>query len=150
MVAARQVELKFLDFETSSITSKEKKEIRHSMMYSILPAVVQNRIPAIPSLRKSIGNLHSRTMSFKSFNSVIDLSDDVGPPPSYHSRDASGASTPDRNSIISRDIEELELQDDMSERPSSSRSSLPQAPLFEGETGINWKYGNQGTWNTPD
>lgn len=134
-----------LEFETFSINSNLKKDIRPSMIYSILPAVVQNRIPALPSIRRSIVDLRGRAVHVKSASTSSEMSAPATPPPSYTSRPASGIIAPNRESAASSDTEELEIRDDIFERPESSRSSLPPPfPLSEIETGINWKYANQG------
>lgn len=134
------------DCEISSLTIEGPKKNRPSMIYSVLPVVVQNRIPALPSLRRSISGFHGRTRHTKNGSIFSDVSQAPSPPPSYSSRPGSGSVSPDRNSIALPDVEESEIRDDISERPSSSRYSPPPFPfsISETESGVNWRYASQG------
>ncbi|KAH7135706.1 hypothetical protein B0J11DRAFT_576275 [Dendryphion nanum] len=128
----------------SSLIVGGEKDIHPSMIYSVLPAVLQNRIPTLPSFRRSISGLHVRPRHAKSAStsSVISLS--PSSPPSYSSRPVSGSVTPARTSIVSTDADDIEFRDDASERPESSRSMAPLFPTPETESGVNWKYASQG------
>ncbi|KAF2193788.1 hypothetical protein K469DRAFT_549869 [Zopfia rhizophila CBS 207.26] len=111
------------------------------MLYSVLPTVVQNRIPTLPSIRRSISGLRLRS---KSVSTSTEITAPVSPPPSYKSRP--GSIAPSRNSISSTSTatEEIEFREDVSERLATSGSTTPAFPLTESESGINWKYANQG------
>ncbi|KAF2020837.1 hypothetical protein BU24DRAFT_416510 [Aaosphaeria arxii CBS 175.79] len=129
---------------------EDRKDPQPSMIFSILPAVVQNRIPALPSLRRSITDLHTRTLHAKSPSIDTEISVPPTPPPRYCSRPGSGTATPTLLSLTPADGEETDGEDasfqgSLSERPQSSSSTfLPPFSLSESETGINWKYANQG------
>lgn len=130
-------------------TGHERKRVTPpSIMYTILPAIVQNHIPTLPSLRVLSG-FHGRAIQVKSPNPRSDLSTPKTPPPQYTSRPtSSGSSVTTCRSSVPSDTDELELRDDLSERQESSRSLPPPFSLSETETGINWKYANQGTQYT--
>ncbi|KAF2465592.1 uncharacterized protein BDR25DRAFT_328613 [Lindgomyces ingoldianus] len=112
------------------------------MLYLVLPAVVQTRIPTLPSIRRSISDLRGRSIHIKSLSISTEVSAPESPPPRYSSR--AGRETPNRDSIVSSDTEEIDFRDDVSERPESLSFIPPPFPLSETETGINWKYSNQG------
>lgn len=117
---------------------------RPSILYSLLPAAVSNRIPTIPSLRRSIGETKSCASHSKS-SSLTELLQPETPPPGYSSTPPSGTVTPQGLSAALNEAE-LDFADDISERPSSSRSSHP--PIYdrqETSSGIRWKYASLGT-----
>ncbi|KAF2739798.1 hypothetical protein EJ04DRAFT_426171 [Polyplosphaeria fusca] len=108
------------------------------MLFTVLPLVVQNRIPKIPSLRRSISDLRGRGNQGKGGAPVSPHT----PPPRYTSQD--GVSTHSADSIESSDAESINVRDETSDRPVSSSSFLPPFPFSEAESGIAWKYANQG------
>jgi hypothetical protein len=130
----------FLDLKSTKIELNTGKAVQHSVISSMLPAVVQNRIPALPSLRRSILNMRSRS---KGPTIESDISTPTTPPPGYTSRPTSGTVTPEQESPATSE-DELESHSDLSERPNSSRSLPPPFAPSEVESGINWKYANQG------
>lgn len=109
------------------------------MLFSVLPVVIQNRLPSLPSLRCSISDLRSRT---KGATHVASLPSPETPPPRYSSRECSSSQV--SISTDASDVESIGVPDDVSERPTSSASTLPAFPLPEDESGISWKYANQG------
>lgn len=131
-----------LSMEDLSFHLEHKQDTSPSMIYSILPAVVQNRIPTLPSIRRSVTALRNRAIHAKGNRiiTITELQEPETPPPEY-----SGDGMPNRNWVTSTDASELDLlPDDISERPGSS-GCLP--PLFsspESESGVNWRYANQG------
>ena len=146
-------------FENST-TEPDRKETQPSMLYNILPAVVQNRLPQLPSIRRSISSIReigSRAMHTKS-KSIIDTDSESSgsetPPPTYTSRRTSrwgsDGNVDNRISMMSTDTEEMDYRDgrdvgdDVSDRPMSSMSTPPPFTVSESLTGINWKYANQG------
>lgn len=116
--------------------AKEHNGIRPSMLYNVLPTIVSNRIPTLPSLRGSLsGKRHSKSQS------LTELPQPETPPPYYTSRPGSGSVTPQ---IVLGEAE-FDLSEDASERPDSSASTVP--PLFaayETRSGISWKYASSG------
>lgn len=111
------------------------------MIYNVLPAVVQNRIPTLPSIRQSLSDIRIRTLHAKHIDAATDISPPATPPPGYTSRPGSARSH--CSSVVSTDGEST-LHDDVSERPESLMSTPPPFSVFESKTGINWKYANQG------
>jgi len=120
---------------------------RPSMIFAILPAMVQNRIPTIPSLRRSISEIRERAFYGKT-DSLTTLPSPETPPPEYTSRAGSGNVTPSRDSIASVETE-YEFLDDASEQPGSSMGlGTPMFATYEKKTGISWKYASSGTSTT--
>ncbi|KAF2036574.1 hypothetical protein EK21DRAFT_51647 [Setomelanomma holmii] len=107
---------------------------RSSMLYQVLPAVVQSRIP---SFRRSISTYRRRGLHSKS-SSVIEMSRPSTPPPDYTSRPGSGYSTP--NSQISNASDSVFDNDDASSDMASSTASAPPPAvlIYETITGIIW------------
>ncbi|KAJ4371364.1 hypothetical protein N0V83_004581 [Neocucurbitaria cava] len=117
-------------------TIDERRNIRPSMLYHVLPTILSNRLPTIPSLRRSLsGRHHGKSKS------LTEIPAPGTPPPHYTSRPGSGYATPN----LTCGETEYDFSDDASERPSSSLSAAP--PLFaayETKTGINWKFASSG------
>ncbi|KAF2704619.1 hypothetical protein K504DRAFT_472363 [Pleomassaria siparia CBS 279.74] len=137
-----------LDSETPSDT--DHKNPRPSMLYNVLPTVVQSHLPKLPSIRRSINELrggripHMKSLSTSS-STDTDISAPETPPPTYRFRRGSGSDTQSRDSMVSTDTEEIGFRDDISERPvSSSMYNPPPFAVSETVTGISWKYANQG------
>jgi hypothetical protein len=130
-------------FDSASLMDLETNSFRPSMLYSVLPTVVSNRLPIIPSLRQSLSDVRTRSSYAKS-NLVTELPQPKTPPPGYSSIPPSGSVTPFRLSVA-LDEANLDFVDDISERPNSSGSTLPPAPdSHEMSTGIRWKYASLG------
>ncbi|KAF2262717.1 hypothetical protein CC78DRAFT_561149 [Lojkania enalia] len=132
------------NWEVPSVDSI-RKDTKPSMLYSILPVVFQNHIPTLPSIRRSLTDVRSRGNHAKSPSTGSEIFEPATPPPRYFSRQNS--SQTQLESGATSDTEEIDFRDDLSERerPISSGSlSLPPFPLTESETGISWRYANQG------
>ncbi|PVH91424.1 hypothetical protein DM02DRAFT_545827 [Periconia macrospinosa] len=112
------------------------------MFYNVLPAFIQNRISTLPSIRRSISHLHGRALRTKSASTVTEISPPVTPPPSYTARPGSARSS--RSSVVSITDGETTFRDDVSERPKSSMSTPLPFSTSETQTGVIWKYANQG------
>ena len=169
----------FVNITTEHEDSSLKKTTRPSMLNLVVPAIVSSRIPAIPSLRRSILDLRGRSVQTRPVERIEEGKEEEAteteaqpqaqpttPPPDYTSQLRCGLYE-DENSetLVNSDAEEngtqIEGQGDASRgssrpstrastrsnspRPSSSRTAPPQFPLNEIETGIKWKYANQGT-----
>lgn len=114
---------------------------RFSIMYTILPPIVQSRIPKLPSIRQAVGRLR-RSSSYAS--SISDSTRTRTPPPRYSSRPASAGEN--RWSMIS-DSEATDISHNEEinfDHSPSSRSTPPTFLMSEDQSGINWKYANQG------
>ncbi|KAF2690051.1 hypothetical protein K458DRAFT_356559 [Lentithecium fluviatile CBS 122367] len=133
-----------IDFDRSSIDTKQSKA---SILYNILPAIVQNRIPAIPSIRRTISQIQGRTVPDKSDLEVTEVVHPTSPPPGYSTRPSSAVSSngniSNRSSVAFSDAETT-VHEEYSERPESAYSTPPAFSVSETRTGINWKYANQG------
>ncbi|OCL03031.1 hypothetical protein AOQ84DRAFT_442991 [Glonium stellatum] len=117
------------------------EQVPTSMLYALLPSIIQNRIPRLPSIRRSVNDFRDRLNHARSLSTSAQESGLETPPPTYMSRQ--GSVTPNRWSTVMTDTEE---SDDTSAygRPISSGSTLPVSTTSEAESGINWKYANQG------
>lgn len=117
------------------------------MISHLFPAVVRDRMPAIPSLRRTFNELHVRSVSEESHNANIDVINVLFPPPGYSSRPGSASSVAGSSStglsLTSTDSETLNGED-IFERPESVYNTPPAFFASESRTGINWKYANQG------
>lgn len=145
IASKEQTQASLLEFDPSS-TNFDQKNIRPSMLYNVLPTVVQSRLPTLPSIRQSISDIRGRAFHVKSTStdsSDTEFAAPETPPPTYCSRRSSDGRS--RVSILSNETEEIEFRDDASERPTSSMSTPPPFAVSETVTGINWKYANQGT-----
>ncbi|KAF2659938.1 DEAD-domain-containing protein [Lophiostoma macrostomum CBS 122681] len=139
--------------ESDTKTPSLKKTTKPSMLNFVVPAVVQSRIPTLPSIRRSVLDFRVRQVQLKSEDENTEGPSESKsrvstPPPDYSSRPTSYLAGASQESLVFTDTEELELDEDItrpsSPRPSSVSSAPPAFPLFESETGINWKYANQG------
>ncbi|PVI04119.1 hypothetical protein DM02DRAFT_519445 [Periconia macrospinosa] len=114
------------------------------MIFNVLPATVQSRIPAISSIRKIVNSARGDASPPKSGSCSVETQSPETPPPGYTSRPTSSRSRSSRHSIDSFDAE-LVFQECISTRPQSSVSTPPDIfQMAESSTGINWKYANQG------
>ncbi|KAJ4295490.1 hypothetical protein N0V90_007503 [Kalmusia sp. IMI 367209] len=134
--------LEFFD----AATTIELEEKRPSMLYNVLPFVVQNRLPTLPSIRRAISDMRRPSTPLIALQNSSDVYLPGTPPPDYTSRPTSIVSlqSSNRNSFASTDDEDP-FQEALSERPGSSTLSTPPPFLVsETRTGIKWKYANQG------
>ncbi|KAF2812354.1 uncharacterized protein BDZ99DRAFT_383996 [Mytilinidion resinicola] len=113
-----------------------------SLVYGMLPTLVQSRMPRFSSLRRSVNDFrgrpdHTRSSSENAWSSGSDT-----PPPRYSSRQESRVS--DRIPAFTADASDSDLDTSTTyERPVSSSSTPPAFTLAERESGVNWKYANQ-------
>lgn len=132
-----------LPFRVSPFKPQPEKP---SMVFNVLPAIVQSRIPTIPSLRRVLSGARSNASSTKrsSYPSEIESPDIL--PPGSSSRPASARSRSSQGSSLDSFEAEVDFQECVSTRPQSSMSTTPPGsyPVAELSTGINWKYANQG------
>ena len=121
-----------------SFITNEHNTSRPSMLYNVLPSLVSSRIPALPSLRKSLNTKRQGKL-----NPLTEIPPRPRtPPPNYTSRPGSGTVTPN---VFSGDAD-FDFSDDGSERiGSSSSANPPPFAIYETRTGINWKYARSGT-----
>ncbi|KAI4624676.1 hypothetical protein J4E83_004352 [Alternaria metachromatica] len=130
-------------FDTPSQMEGEDTSFRPSMLYSVLPTVVSNHLPTIPSLRQSLNDVRNRGTHSKSA-SVDELPQPETPPPGYSSIPPSGSVTPHRLSVALGEAD-VEFVEDGLDRPGSSGSAFPQPHgAHEGACGIRWKYATLG------
>ncbi|KAL5113299.1 hypothetical protein ACEQ8H_008833 [Pleosporales sp. CAS-2024a] len=107
-----------------------------SMLYQVLPAIVQSRMPKLPSLRRSMTGYCAGTMHAKNSNSLAELSLPATPPPGYTSRPVSGSTTPWPTSVASASL--FEFDDD-----ACTAGSAP-ITAYETTTGISWHHAKHG------
>ncbi|KAJ4359667.1 uncharacterized protein N0V89_000223 [Didymosphaeria variabile] len=128
-------------------TTIEVEEKRPSMFYSVLPAMVQDRIPTLPSIRRALGDMRSSSKSFNMSRNASEVSLPRSPPPGYTSRPISAALSQHSSNRSSLDtaVEDEDLfQEVLSENLASPMSTPPPFTVSEVRTGIKWKYANQG------
>lgn len=144
MLRIERAEICTTALDTASfIEVEETTSFRPSMLYSVLPTVVSNHLPTIPSLRKSLNDVRNRGLHSKSAP-VDELPQPETPPPGYSSMPPSGFVTPHRLSVALGEAD-IDFGDDASDRPGSSGSALPQScSAHESSCGIRWKYANLG------
>ena len=143
MLRAERADSSATAFEPSLLVGMEDNSFKLSMLYSVLPTVVSDRLPSLPSLRQSLNDVRNRGSHSKS-SSVTELPQPDTPPPGYFSIPPSGTVTPHRLSVALGEAD-LDFIDDGSERPSSSRSTNPAAfDTHETSTGIRWRYASLG------
>jgi hypothetical protein len=118
-------------YDLTSSTGDEKT----SLLYSVLPKIVRSRMKRLPSLRRSMSQyaLGSEQSSPGSSRRTSGLYPDLGtPPPGYQSRIS-----------LSEPVSDNEGDEDLPMRPLSSCSSI--GPV-ENDSGILWRFANQGSW----
>jgi hypothetical protein len=127
------------EFHTSNLTV-EQHFPKASMFFQVLPAVVQSRMPNIPSIRQSFSDLR-RTRGFHSkSSSTTEAALPETPPPEYASRPGSGIATPYGNIATNFDFD-FDDEASITSSASSIRSlSLP----YETSTGISWQHARHG------
>jgi hypothetical protein len=124
---------------TMNPTLEEQQSFKISMFYHVLPAVVQSRMPHLPSIRQSISDLRRTRSLHSKNNSTTETSLPRTPPPEYVSRPGSGYTTPYRHSTT-----DFDFDDDVSVASSAS-SSPPSILPYETSTGISWQHARHGT-----
>jgi hypothetical protein len=108
---------------------------KSSMLYRVLPAIVQNRMPILPSLRRSVSEYRTRGIP----SSTTSLSENLPetPPPLYTSRPVSSSNTPLRPlSVASTSL--FDVEDDI------SVASSALTTVYETLTGISWQHAKHG------
>jgi len=113
---------------------------RASLLYQILPHVLQRRVPVLPSIRRSLSGDDVYVLNDSPGSSTDEGSLET-PPPEYSSRPSSG---------ILQDVFKIEetnsdspVDNSLPTRPSSS-SLRAKRMVPEEDSGINWKYASQG------
>ncbi|KAK3210293.1 hypothetical protein GRF29_44g2221754, partial [Pseudopithomyces chartarum] len=120
-------------------------EKRSSMLYNVLPAMVQNRIPMLPSLRRALCEIRSPSRPLSPSQNASEASLPSSPPPGYTSRPTSVVDSQFSSSRTSFDtVEEDDLFQEAAELPLATLSTPPPFTVSETKTGIKWKYANQG------
>jgi hypothetical protein len=124
----------------------ELEYMEPSLIYNVLPTVVQNRIPPIPSLRRAISDMRARKGGFGvNAESIPD-----SPPPNYTTNPSSAVSrsgeNSNRSSVVFSDGD-TSANDGYFGHLGHLGSEYNTPPVFsisERRTGINWKYAKQG------
>jgi hypothetical protein len=106
-----------------------------SMLYQVLPAIVQSRMPILPFLRRSVSEYRTRGMHGKN-GSLSEVVPET-PPPVYTSRPVSSSNSQLRPlSVTSASV--FDFEDDV-----SIASSTPTI-TYEASTGISWQHAKHG------
>ena len=129
----------------STIAVDEKKS---SILYNVLPSMVQSRLPRLPSIRRALIDIRSPALALHASRNVSEESLPRTPPPDYTSRAASVAVSQRSLNHDSFDtVEDEDPYEEGAEIPTRSFSTIntpPQFAVAESRTGINWRYANQG------
>ena len=125
-----------------TLHSVHREQAPTSTLYTMLPSIIQNRIPKLPSIRRSVSGFHGRSNYARTTSMSAQNNGSETPSPTYTSKQ--GSVTPNGWLTSMMDVEE---SNDAStyDRPISSSSTLPVFNSSETESGINWKYANQGS-----
>lgn len=113
-----------------------------SMLYQVLPPIVQNRMPKLPSLRRSVSNFRAGGLHSKN-NSMSEASLPTTPPPGYTSRPTSGSTTPSQR-ISTASTLAFDLEDTISIASSDSSIHALSEPVYEMSSGIQWQHARHG------
>jgi hypothetical protein len=134
--------IEFHKTEEATFCVEEHTKSTASMFYQVLPAIVQSRMPILPSVRRSLNDFRTRGLHSK-HNSMSDISLPGTPPPGYTSKPGSGSATPHQcTSLTSGTVSDLEDNTSLASlRPSSH--NLPTVDIEE-STGISWQHARHG------
>lgn len=134
-----------LDFFDAA-TSIEPDEKQPSMLYTVLPTMVQNRIPTFPSIRRALSDMRGPQRPSSASRNVSEDTLPRTPPPGYTSRPTSAVLSQYSSNSDPFDAGEDEdaFHEAFSETPPSSMNTPPAFAISETRTGIKWKYANQG------
>ncbi|KAI9741414.1 MAG: hypothetical protein M1818_004220 [Claussenomyces sp. TS43310] len=115
---------------------------QESMLYSMLPAAVQSRLPRIPSLRRSVNMYGSATRTSKRATT----SRPDTPPDDYRCAVVlrSATSNVKGGDVVDYYAEQTSEEEEDSGRFMSNRSERQGIDVTEGKSGIGWKYAGQG------
>jgi hypothetical protein len=122
-----------------AMTANKANMMETSMLFNLLPTIIQNRLPKVPSLRRSLSSygLHALQQS----PSLTNLS-----------RSFSGTSTPAEDYSDAMSVQSFETDENagmlIRRRLSlemSSVTAVEEPKPVENKSGIQWRYANQGT-----
>lgn len=124
---------------------------RTSMLYNVLPMVVQSRIPSLPSLRRSVSQFRTHGAQHRkssSSSSEDEMQRPVTPPPEYRSREGSGSNTPIRQPSLAMTSVEIDISAEdvdlaAEEMMEDYRRTFPSS--YEATSGVKWTFARQGT-----
>jgi hypothetical protein len=135
------IEFNRTEWSVSDIEEHAKKSTA-SMLYQVLPTVVQSRMPILPSIRHSLNDFRTRGMH-STHNSVSEISLPGTPPPEYTSRGGSGATTPQQcTSLTSASVPVAE--DDAGAGSLAQATAHLSTVAQGGSTGISWQHARHG------
>lgn len=143
-MATEQAPPEFFDAATS-VEVSVVDEKRSSMLYNVLPVMLQSRLPMLPSIRHALSEMRTPPRSCSPMKSAPETPLPRSPPPGYTSRPTSIVGSQCSSDPSTFDsAEEDELFQEATETPLSSINTPPQFAISEMRTGIKWKYANQG------
>ncbi|KAF1911336.1 hypothetical protein BDU57DRAFT_524404 [Ampelomyces quisqualis] len=109
-----------------------------SMLYQVLPLIMQTRMPMLPSLRRSVSNFRTGRVHSKN-HSMSEGSLPKTPPPGYTSRPASGSTTPSQPTCTASMLA-FDLGDRISIAGSEPSVRALSEPVYESSSGIQWQH----------
>lgn len=111
----------------------------NSMLYAMLPSAVQSRLPRLPSLRKSV-SIYAVAVSRKSRNDAA--SRPSTPPPGYTSATALSRSDMMDSRVV--EMSEFYATQQLEHNLGASKTQSQPLEMSEVQSGIGWKFANQG------
>jgi len=113
---------------------------RKSSLFSVLPSAVQNRLPRLPSIRRSV-SMYGVASKGKRKGGATIIS--RTPPVEY----ASAVVLSGSREVSADRVKDEYLGDSNDGRPSSSGFVSQSVEPSESKTGIVWKFANQGAYH---
>jgi hypothetical protein len=128
--------------EKVTLESDAHANPKTSVLYHLLPATVQSRMPILPSFRRSVRDFGTLGLQSKS-SSTPEIALPRTPPPDYTSRPTSVSTTPNwHRSVASTSVSAFENGLSIA---GSEPATFPQTVFtYEGSTGINWQHARHG------
>ncbi|KAF2091785.1 hypothetical protein K490DRAFT_30800 [Saccharata proteae CBS 121410] len=114
-----------------------------SSVYTMLPALIQSRIPRLQSLRRTVTDFRTRPQHSRCASEPVPGAE-TSPPPAYTSRPSSAAMRRGSGASDGDTVQSIPGDTLVDDRPSSSSTALPEYRPSDMQTGVNWKYANQG------
>ncbi|SMQ45497.1 unnamed protein product [Zymoseptoria tritici ST99CH_3D7] len=108
-----------------------------SLLYTLLPPLVQRRIPKLRSFKKALSDYDQRSRRTRTFSQTSVTS--TSPPPSYRSNSQDRDSIDEQPGFLFRSGRHSEPPS----RPSTSGTSTPTY-LEETRSGVQWRYAEPG------
>lgn len=133
-------------FDAEATLDVDDKKL--SMLYTVLPAMLQERIPSLPSIRRALSDMRTTSRPFDISRTTSEAMLPRSPPPGYTSRPGSAVVSRhgSNRSSIDTTREDGELFREALSETTAGTGTPPPFAVSESRTGIKWKYANQGSY----